>query len=230
VGIRLARTNVLVAANTISTGCGTSSSTGLVATGSRSRIINNFISGASGCAATPPLSRGLLFVNTGDPGEVDVHSNTITARGAAASCTSVGVDFDASSGSPPAGGKGMFRNNIIHGGDCNTRYGVRELAAAADPHVFQNNDIVPAGAASALYFNEATTALTTAAQVNALADMSVAQTIAVDPLFLAYPSNLRLQMGSPLRGAGTPTGAPPADFFGQARNPMTPSIGADESP
>jgi hypothetical protein len=229
-GVRLGRTGVRVEANTISAGCGANSSTGVMATGSRSRIANNFISGGFGCAVAPPVSRGLLVVNTGDPGEVDVHSNTITARGVLAACTSVALELDAATSSPPPAGKGIFRNNILHGGDCITRYGVRELAASADPRIFENNDIVPAGAASALYLNEATTALTTAAQVNALTDMTVANILALDPLFVTYPGNLRLQITSPLRAAGTAAGAPATDFFGQPRNPATPSIGADESP
>ena len=89
---------------------------------------------------------------------------------------------------------------------------------------------MPAGAATALYLNEAATPLTTAAQINGLIDMTVSQTLAVDPLFVSYPADLKLQMASPLRAAGTATGSPTRDFFGQPRNLATPSIGADESP
>ena len=107
---------------------------------------------------------------------------------------------------------------------------MRELAVAADPRIFTYNDIAPAGAAAALYLNEAATPLTTAAQINGLVDMTVLQTRAVDPLFVSYPADLKLQLASPLRAAGTATGSPARDFFGQPRNPATPSIGADESP
>lgn len=231
VGIQLGRTSAFVEANDISAGCGTNSSTGIVANGSAARIVNNFIKGGMNCASPPALSRGILVVNAADPGEVDVHSNTIVGGGnSGAGCTSSALDLDASLSSPPTSGKGRFRNNIFYGGDCNTRYGVRELATAADPRIFSYNDIVPAGAATALYLNESTTPLTTAPQINALVDMTVSQTRAVDPLFISYPADLRLQLASPLRGAGTNVGAPTRDFFGQARNPATPSIGADEAP
>jgi hypothetical protein len=50
-----------------------------------------------------------------------------------------------------------------------------ELGTSADPAQFIGNDLY-ASAGAALYVDEGTTALTTAAQVNALTDMTVSGT------------------------------------------------------
>ena len=230
IGIRLGLTSPLVERNVIVGGCGSTSSTGIMATGGGARIANNFINGAAGCSNTPATSTGVLVVNTADATEIDLHSNTIAARDTTnGNCTSVGLQIDASPTSPPTQGKGIVRNNIIHGGDCaNARYGVREVTSSADPRVFENNDIVPAGATTALYLNEGSTAITTAAGVNALTDMTVSNTVAVDPLFVSYPTDLHLQSGSPVRNAGTSQAAPDIDIDGDLRDPFMPDMGADE--
>jgi hypothetical protein len=124
---------------------------------------------------------------------------------------------------------GSLRNNILFAGSCVTaRYGFFEADAAADPRVFENNDVDPTGSPTALYLDEAASVLLTEAEINALADMVVSGNIAAAAGFIAYPANLHIAAGSPCDGAGTPVGAPPTDFDGQARDPATPDIGADE--
>ncbi len=100
---------------------------------------------------------------------------------------------------------------------------VIEASAAADPRIFENNDLDPFLAPTALYFDEVTTPLNTDVAVNALADMTVSGTIALDALYTAYPVDLHLTMGSPCIGKGTPAGAPAIDFEGTPRDPATPT-------
>jgi hypothetical protein len=107
------------------------------------------------------------------------------------------------------------------------RYGFHEAAAAADPRVFEHNDLDPAVAPTALYFDSGTTAVNTAAGVDALADMTASGTISASPLFANYPTDLHLSVGSPCINTGTATGAPALDMDGAKRD-ATPDIGADE--
>jgi len=59
-------------------------------------------------------------------------------------------------------------------------------------------------------------------------DMTVSGTFDLDALFVGYPVDLRVQAASPCNGAGTASGAPATDMDGDARDPATPDIGADE--
>lgn len=101
------------------------------------------------------------------------------------------------------------------------------MNASADPRIFESNDLDPSGAPTALYLDEASLGLGTAAAVNSLADMIVSGVIAADPMFVAYPFDLHLSAASPCVNAGTPDGVPALDMDGSPRG-ANPDIGADE--
>jgi hypothetical protein len=236
-GVWLEQTPAFVSSNVIRGGC-SAAAIGVHSEDSWARLENNFIFGfnSADCAAggaVPLMQSTALRVAISNSGnEVDVHSNTIDGTGSVnvAACTSVGIDISATASPPPAGsGVGIFRNNIVRAGQCGVaRYGVRETVGAADPRVFENNNLDPFAVPTALYFDEAMTALTTDAEVNALIDMLVSGVISQDPLFVAYPADLHLSPGSPCDAAGTAAGAPLLDFEGDTRDVVTPDIGADE--
>jgi hypothetical protein len=231
VGIWLGNSGTFVDNNQITGGCG-ATAIGVRSANSFARLQNNRIVAqtCAGIGGTPPTlvtSWGVLALTSSGPNEIDVHSNDIDGTGAGA-CTGGAVELGVTAVSPAVSGVGIFRNNILRAGACTTgRFGFHEASAAADPRFFQNNDFDPTGAPTALYFNENTTGLGTAAAVNALADMTSSGSISADPLFTAYPGNLHLQAGSPCINAGTATGAPLLDMDGAARD-VTPDIGADE--
>jgi hypothetical protein len=79
----------------------------------------------------------------------------------------------------------------------------------------------------ALYVDENMSLLTMTSQVDGLADMIVSGTLSADPLFVLYPMDLHLSMGSPCANAGTAVGAPSLDWDGNPRD-ATPDVGADE--
>jgi len=73
--------------------------------------------------------------------------------------------------------------------------------SSADPRVFESNDVDPFGGPTALYFDESSAALGSAAAINALADMTLSGVISVDPMFVSYPADLHLPASSPCIGA-----------------------------
>jgi hypothetical protein len=179
----------------------------------------------------PPVvtaSKGMHVLVSGGLNEIDVHSNDLDAAGGQNQmCKGDGVLFDLSSGANGAL-KGIFRNNIIRSGQCTTtRNDFEEANAGADPRLFEHNDLDPYNTPSALYVDEGTTALNTAAAVDALTQTTANGTISKDPLYANYPTDLHLDAGSPCADAGTPTGAPLLDMDLQPRD-QSPDIGADE--
>jgi hypothetical protein len=160
-----------------------------------------------------------------------VHSNFIDGTGTSngnSNCSGWGVALNVK-GTPPAGPSGMFRNNILRAGVCQQARSVfSELSAAADPRIFEHNDLDPTGGPTQLYLDEAKTALNTAAAVNALIDMTTFKNISVDPSFVNYPNDVHLTVNSMCISAGTSNGAPSLDMDGKPRDPTTPDIGPDE--
>ncbi len=234
-GVFLQQSGAYIDNNEIRGGC-SPTSTGVTSVDSYARIQNNRIFGwlladcNGGQAGNLSFSTGVHSTTASSLNELDVHSNDIDGAGSnnnAFSCTSRGVDLDVGN-MPPAGGKGIFRNNIIRGGVCNMRReGVREALVGADPRLFEHNDLDPFMAPQALYLDEGMTALTTAAAVDALKDMTVNGTLSADCLFVNYPTDLHISATSMCKGGGTATGAPAKDMDGQPRA-ATPAIGADE--
>ncbi|MBI4957450.1 MAG: hypothetical protein HY908_35910 [Myxococcales bacterium] len=233
-GVWLESTGVMVDDNVIRGGC-SATAFGVYSKDSYARLQNNRIFGFTGTDC--PVGGGVLPVQTTGLAteiatglhELDVHSNDIDGGGSAAACASRGISLLA--GVPvPAAGSGVFRNNIVRAGACTTsRVGVEEATASTDPRVFEHNDLDPFGAPTALYWDEGASPLATVAAVDALVDMTVGGDISADPLYLNYPADLHLLLGSPCIGAGTATGAPALDMDGAARDAVAPDIGADEN-
>jgi hypothetical protein len=154
-----------------------------------------------------------------------VHSNDVFGTAATGACTSAAVALSTAA-TAPDGPRGLFRNNILHAGTCDTLYGVWEEVAGADPRVFVNNDLWP-DTATALLRDENTTDVTDIAMVGGAGNLSA------DPLFtnfMAMPPDLTLMVGSMCIDAGTADAAPATDFTGVARpQGSAPDIGAFEA-
>jgi hypothetical protein len=232
-GVILQTTGAFVDRNVIRGGC-SANAVGVHAEDSWARIQNNRVFGyyqsdCLGTIPTPSQSTGLRVLTSAGLRELDVHSNYFDGSGppnAGTACTSRAVSLGIH-GTPPTAANGIFRNDILRAGTCATRYGFEELAAAADPSVLENLDFDPTGTPTALFFDEATTALTTPAAIDLLTDTTVKRTLSVDPLFVAYPTDLHLQGTSMCIDAGSATGAPTWDMDATPRS-GTPDIGPDE--
>ncbi len=234
-GLTLVNTGAVVRLNTIEGGCATREATGIRSENSYARVENNLVFG-NRCANTGamlPASWGVRVLLAAGANEIDLHSNDIFGEGPPVglmgACTSHGITFDVlTGGAPPTAPRGVVRNNVVHPGRCNTRYGIEEANIAADPRLLQNNDLWFQTAGDPLYRDENATNLAMVAMVNALTATMAALNISADPLFVGMP-NYRLQMTSPCVNAGTATGAPTVDFYGTMRpRGSAPDIGAAE--
>jgi hypothetical protein len=224
VGLSLSKSGALVDRNDITGGCGTKSSTGVLADDAFARIENNLIHGANCTFIASPAVDGLHVHVAAGTNEVDVHSNTIEAGGVG-QCqgAAAGIGLGASAG--PKTPRGIFRNNIMRVGGCMiARYGFWEDTAGTSPRLFERNDLDPLGTPTALYLTGGGVALTSAAMVNVLP--GAAGNISADPMF-AGPTDLHIGAGSACVNAGTPVGAPRTDFDGKIRDDK-PDIGAYE--
>ncbi|MDX2014654.1 MAG: hypothetical protein SFW67_30930, partial [Myxococcaceae bacterium] len=227
-------------------GIGASQLVGLHLDGSASRVENNLIQGGQ-CSRTIGLEQ-VNVRRTGDNSfpAPDIHSNTIVP--VAPGFTSAGIAIygvllrTPTSGPGPvpmplATAIGVYRNNIITAfGTAQARAAFREDDALSDPAVLENNNFW-AGSSPViqppLYVNEgATPPLTGAGQINnlgtALPLVITVNNLSQDP---GFSTGYRLSPTSPMRGAGTVTGAPTDDIDGQRRpNPLTtpPDVGCDE--
>ncbi len=233
-GVWLGQTGAFVANNVVRGGCASDTAVGTYAEDSYARLENNRISGYTpgdcfqgGNIPDPKKSYGLQVFTSQGPNELDVHSNFIDAAGEG-DCDGWAVALNVA-GAPPAGPSGIFRNNILRAGKCaKTRTVFSELAAAADPRIFEHNDLDPYNTPTQLYLDENSSALNSAAAVNALIDMTAFGNISADPTFVNYPIDVHLKVGSACIGAGTSNGAPAVDMDGTARDPAKPDIGPDE--
>jgi hypothetical protein len=237
IGVWLRNDGTLVERNVISGGCATQSAIGVLADDAFARLENNLLSGGACAQATltPSMqSVGLLVYNANDRNEIDVDSNTIDGGGNPGTCGSFAVQYGVGPETPPTAPKGIIRNNILRGGSCNSRTDFAEISTAADPRLFENNDLDPNGlilAPTTLYLDENATAIRTATggigAVNGLTDIGAHNNISALPMFVGA-SDLHLVAGSACIGAGTPAGAPLTDFDGKTRSTTAPSIGAYE--
>lgn len=234
IGVFLQKTGTTVDNNVIRGGCGSTTATGISSDDSYARLQNNRVFGyttadcVQGMLGNVKTSTGLRAVIAAGTNEIDVHSNDFVGGDSAGACDSSGIAIDVGA-AKPAGGVGIFRNNILLGGTCATsRVGFREISNGADPRIFQNNNIDVAGNPTALYYDEGANAVASAASINLLVDMTVSGVISAGSLFMNFPMDLHIQLGSPCDGAGTPTGAPQFDMDSAPRDAVKPDIGADE--
>jgi hypothetical protein len=192
---------------------GSLASVGVDLATSFARLENNAISAcvATGAAVSTMQMYGIRQSNGASANEPDVHSNTIDGGRIAAACTGHAVSILAGTG---ATARGVYRNNVLHAGLCTTaRYGLREMTPESDPRIVQNNDFWNALAGNGMYFDEATTAINTAAGINALADIVSGGNLVADPAWVGPGfADLHLTAGSACVNAGTSTGAPAGDF------------------
>jgi hypothetical protein len=224
VGLSLHGTGALVDRNTITGGCGSKTTTAVLAEDAFSRIENNIVHGGScGLGAATPEADGVRVHVAAGANEVDVNSNTIDAGGAG-QCQSVAAGIGLGNTAGPKTPHGIFRDNILRAGGCALdRIGFIETEAGIRPRIFENNDLDPTGPPTSLYLRPTASPMTIGA-VNMLP--GAAGNISADPLFVGV-SDLHLQAGSPCVNAGTPAGAPKVDFDGKARDDK-PDIGAYE--
>jgi hypothetical protein len=224
VGLSLRGTGAFVDRNVITGGCGSKTTTAVLAEDAASRIENNVVHGAScGPGASTPEADGVRVHVALGANEVDVNSNTIDAGGAG-QCQSVAAGIGLGNTAGPKTPHGIFRDNILRAGGCSLgRIGFIETEATIRPRLFENNDLDPTGAPTALYLRVSTSA-TTIAAVNMLP--GAMGNISADPMFVGV-ADLHLMAGSPCVNAGTPVGAPKVDFDGKARDDK-PDIGAFE--
>jgi hypothetical protein len=241
-GLWLGVTGTFVDRNWIAGGCSSNSATGIYSAGSFARIQNNFVHGYDGAVCTGnPLQLGAVHTSIGidvvafpSSNELDVNGNTFEAHPAtnsAAGCSAIGLRLEAMMGTTPMA-HGVYRNDIFHATGCTAaaaggNFVVREEGASTDPRIFTYDDLDPSGSA-VLYYDEGTTALSSAAMVNALTDAIFGNVLAADPMFVTYPTDLHIQAASMCDNAGTPTGTAGYDYDGDVRSTTTPDIGADE--
>jgi hypothetical protein len=224
-GLVLEDGSTFVDSNSITGDCGATEAVGVHATDSAARIQNNAIVAGECGMANSAAYEALRVSRTSSVAELDVHSNVIDARGDGNVCVGVTIE-DVPGG--VAGSRGIFRNNIIRSGACGSNRVFVEEGTASDPRLVQNNDFDPSGAPIALYIDEGTLVLNTAAAIDGITpDVSYSANVSMDPQFVAYPTDLHLSAGSGVVDLGTPLGAPPVDIDGQLRDAM-PDIGADE--
>lgn len=228
-GLFLGTTNAFVSRNRISGGCATVSATGIATLDSRARVENNIILGGLPCtggtAATAMRYVGLTAGGTSARSVLDLHSNTIDPGGVTTlgSCTSRGLELAGTAGS----GLVSVRGNIALAGICALGYPVFEVSATADPLTLESNDLV-AGRLAAVYRDEGTTDVATAALVNGFLDTTSSGNLDSAAGFVAYPTNLDLAAGSMCIDADVTAGAPAIDYDGHARIGV-PDIGAFEN-
>jgi hypothetical protein len=226
IGLSLRGTAALVDRNIITGGCGSKTTTAVLADDASSRIENNVVRGAScGPGSATPEADGVRVHVAMSGNEIDVNSNTIDAGGAGL-CQSVaaGIGLGNTNGMGPKTPHGIFRDNILRAGGCATaRVGFIETEAMIRPRLFENNDLDTTGAPTSLYSRPAGSPMTIA-DVNMLS--GAAGNISADPMFVGV-ADLHLMAGSPCINAGTPVGAPKVDFDGKARDDK-PDIGAFE--
>ncbi|MEM9068674.1 MAG: hypothetical protein AAGE52_09215 [Myxococcota bacterium] len=213
IGLGIAPGSVaFVARNDIRGGCGLAQgvvSSGLV------RLENNFVAGAD-CDRGVPEATGAVLETVP---LFSANSNTFVSGIGGIDgdgCNALGAFIDGNDG------RGRFRNNIFGGSPgC-----VVSAAVEADilPGIFTHNVLAwgPYLDGSVILFS--------GPELEGLDPAYVENTFPRfdEQIFASYPDDLHLWPGSPAIARGTPTGAPPRDFDGDPRDPVTPSVGADE--
>lgn len=228
----------LVERNEIKGGCAIGANqfvVGILLDDSDARVENNFVL-AGNCAGSPSLATfiGMEVRHTLVQRDADVHSNTFRGDGNEDDCISVGVMLDASAlGIASEHERGLYRNNLIVSGSCETSVPMAE-AAGSTPGLLVNNHFVQLKGDGALYWDEAFFGaqvggydLFSGPEIDLNNNGSGSQS--GDPgLGSGYPYTL--EVGSPLKDEGALQGAPSVDFHGFARADDKPDIGCVEGP
>ncbi len=225
VGISLLQTGPYVDRNVITGGCGTKTTTAVLADDAFARVENNVVRGAAcGVNATTPEADGVRVHVALTGNEVMIDANTIIAGGAG-QCQSVAAGIGLSNGAGPTAPHGIFRNNIMRaGGSCSiARDDFIETEAGAAPRIFSHNDLDPTGMPT-LYLLPQPPSPTTVGDINQLAGAS--GNVSLDPMFVSA-TDLHLAAGSLLINAGSAADPPRTDFDGKPRDAL-PDIGAFE--
>lgn len=173
-GVWMENTGAVVTGNTITGGCPSGNAVGVHADDAYSVFRNNTIAAgtcASGTTAAGKTFVGVEVVSRDSAHELVLDGNVVEGQGMPGACQSGAVMMR--SGNPaPVVPWGVFRNNTLRAGTCNTAVGLGETVTSADPRVLTGNTFDPAGA-SALYVDEGSTMLGTVGAVNALTDIPV---------------------------------------------------------
>ncbi|HEX4405780.1 MAG TPA: MopE-related protein [Polyangia bacterium] len=225
VGILLRETGAYVDRNVITGGCGTKTTTAVLADDAFARVENNVVHGAAcGVNATTPEADGVR-VHVGTSNEVEIDANTIIAGGAG-QCVNVAAGIGLGNGAGPTAPHGIFRNNILRaGGACTIgRDDFIETEAGAAPRIFSHNDLDPTGMPTLLLLPQPPSP-TTVGDINQLAGAS--GNVSLDPMFTSA-TDYHLAAGSLLINAGSAADPPRTDFDGKPRNDGLPDIGAFE--
>jgi hypothetical protein len=229
VGLYLETAMAYVARNRISGGCGTVSATGIVAANSRARLENNLVFGGGPCSASMlpagPRFVGLAASATDATYAIDVHGNDfdpVQAIAPGVACASRGIELTGHPGVDVA----LLAGNIVLAGRCSAAYPIFEVDANSDPIALTYNDLV-AASGGAVYRDEGTTDVASAALVDALGDTVLVGDLDGAPSFALYPADLHLGGGSICIDADLAPAAPVVDFDGRARTAPA-DIGAYE--
>ena len=153
VGLSLRGTGALVDRNTITGGCGSKTTTAVLAEDAFSRLENNVVRGAScGVGSATPEADGVRVHVAAGGNEVDVNSNTIDAGGTG-QCQSVAAGLGLGNNAGPKTPHGIFRDNIpcARAAARLGRIGFIETEAGVRPRLFENNDLDPTGLPTSLY-------------------------------------------------------------------------------
>lgn len=229
VGVALVGASPLLDRNLIEGGCGVSTTTGVWAQGSSSRMQNNLIFGGQCTGSGTPAFAGVHLVLSGATDSPDLHSNDIEPLGLSADCDSAGVVVERATGTSNLTA-GVLRNNIVSAGICARAIAISE-GAGASLQSLRNNDLyVPLRSAptdTGVLYRHAGADATTAAQVNA--STLASGNISADPGYASYPRDLHLTAGSPCVDQGLAAGSLATDIEGSARTAGAgPDIGAYE--
>jgi hypothetical protein len=215
IGLALTGRSAVVDGNRIESGCGESTSTGVLLEYSSARLQNNLILGSrcSSGGGPPPTFRGLHMVFGGDPsaagGEPSVSSNDIEPQSKSTDCRSFGVLVDRTDTAELVAGS--LRNNIVSAGICSERYGVSESERAA-LRAFDHNDLYApeAGTTPVVLYRRNGVDVTAAMLSNDSKNISEL------PGYVSA-TDLHLVSGSKCVDRGTVTDAPSEDADGTTR-------------
>jgi hypothetical protein len=212
-----------VQGNLIQGGCGSVSSTGILAADSGSRIDNNVIFGAA-CTGAVVQPTGVSVLIGSSRKAVDVHSNTIDTAYGKGPCTGATLTFAARPGT--AGGvAGAVRNNILSHHVCSgtlvQEQDSRSHARAIESNLFDRALDLPVFLADGKN-------LLSLSELNKNTVVAIRRgNILGDPKFVSWPADLHLGNGSSAIDKGSNLGAPAIDRDGKKRDDK-PDIGAYE--